>query len=243
MEILGAAGGGCFIVVSLIVGVRLLALARRTRQLPELAMGTGLVLIAGLGYPLMMLARFGEFLPEQARLILLVGYQFCQIIGISFVALFNWRVFRPTSRWAGVLVAAVPTGMLGCFLGQVLSPGLRAFMYANEGIWTLSSPLTIFPLGWAGLESLRYHLLLRKRQRLGLADALVTDRFRLWAIGTLTAAGMSAYSFTSLMLGIDVNVRPEGPAILGAFGVIAACSLWLAFLPPAAYRRRFEACA
>ena len=101
MEILGAVGGGCFIVVSLIVGVRLLGLARRTRQLAEFAMGIGLVPIAGLGYPLMMLARFGEFLPEPARLALLVGYQFCQIIGISFVALFNWRVFRPASRWAG----------------------------------------------------------------------------------------------------------------------------------------------
>jgi hypothetical protein len=241
VEVVGAVGGGCFILVSLVVGVRLLLLARRTRQLAEFAMGTGLVLIAGLGYPLMMLARFGEFLPEPARLILLVGYQFCQIIGISFVALFNWRVFRPASRWAAALVAAVAMGMLGCFIGQVLSPGLRAFMYANEGIWTLSSPLTILPLGWAGLESLRYHLLLRRRQRLGLADPVVTDRFRLWAIGTLTAGSMSAYSFISLMLGVDVNVRPEGPAILGAFGVIAACALWLAFVPPAAYRRRVEA--
>jgi len=241
MEILGAAGGGCFIVVSLIVGIRLLGLARRTRRLAEFAMGIGLVLIAGLGYPLMMLARFGEFLPEQARLVLLVGYQFCQIIGISFVALFNWRVFRPSSRWAGVLVMAVATGMLGCFIGQVLSPGLRAFMYANEGIWTLSSPLTILPLGWAGLESLRYHLLMRRRQRLGLADPVVTDRFRLWAIGTLTAGGMSAYSFLSLILGVDVNATPEGPAILGAFGVIAACALWLAFLPPSTYRRWLEA--
>jgi len=226
----------------MLIGIRLLLLARRTRQLPEVAMGLGLFLIAGLGYPLMMLARFGEFFAEPARLALLVAYQVCQIVGIGFVALFNWRVFRPGRLWAPALVAAISLGMIVCFVGQMIGPGLRAFMLENRGIWTLSSPLTIVPLAWAGLESLSYHLRPRLRLKLGLADPVVCDRLRLWAIGTLTAACMSAYSYLSLAaFGIDVNQVPEGPAILGALGVVAASSLWLAFLPPAAYRERVAA--
>jgi hypothetical protein len=242
MEALGALGGGAFVLVSLLVGARILLLARRTRQLPETAMGAGLVLIAGLGYPLMVLARFGEFLSDPTRLALLICYQLCQIVGIAFVSVFNWRVFRPRSRWACALVVVVCLGMVGCFVGQLLGPGPRAFMLENRGIWTLSSPLTIVPLAWGGLESLSYHLLLRRRQRLGLADPVVSDRMRLWAIGILTAACMSAYSYISLaVFGIDVNQVAEGPAILGVLGVSAACCLWLAFLPPGAYRRRVAA--
>ena len=48
-----------FIVVSTLVGVRVLMLARRTRGRPELLMGAGMVLIGGVGYPSTILAGFG----------------------------------------------------------------------------------------------------------------------------------------------------------------------------------------
>ena len=49
-----------FVLAASVVGLRLLALARRTRQLPELLVGVGFSLIGLLGYPLAMLSGFGR---------------------------------------------------------------------------------------------------------------------------------------------------------------------------------------
>ena len=62
MELLAAAGGGAFVLVSLVIGVRVVWLAHRTRGLAELSMGLGLLLMGGLGYPIPILADFGAFL-------------------------------------------------------------------------------------------------------------------------------------------------------------------------------------
>ena len=53
-----------FVVVSTLVGVRVLVVARRTRRRPELLMGTGMVLIGGVGYPSTILAGFGGTVGE-----------------------------------------------------------------------------------------------------------------------------------------------------------------------------------
>ena len=53
MELLGAIGGVSFILASLVIGLRLLLLARRTRELPEFVIGLALFLMGGLGYPLL----------------------------------------------------------------------------------------------------------------------------------------------------------------------------------------------
>jgi hypothetical protein len=44
-------------LTSLVVGARLLLLARRTRRLPELALGIGLFLLGGVDYLLNLAAR------------------------------------------------------------------------------------------------------------------------------------------------------------------------------------------
>ncbi|MBW2400540.1 MAG: hypothetical protein JRG80_14860, partial [Deltaproteobacteria bacterium] len=67
MEWLGAIGGGSFILASLVIGVRVLMLARRTRELPEIAMGLGLVLMGGLSYPINVAARMSVDLSPDLR--------------------------------------------------------------------------------------------------------------------------------------------------------------------------------
>jgi hypothetical protein len=47
-----------FFVVALTVGVRVLLLARRTRELPELLMGIGVLGIGPVGFGLMVVAGF-----------------------------------------------------------------------------------------------------------------------------------------------------------------------------------------
>ena len=58
-EILGVIGFGSFLAVSLAVGTRLLLLARRTRRLPELAMGLNFLLAGFIGYALLVAAGLG----------------------------------------------------------------------------------------------------------------------------------------------------------------------------------------
>ena len=72
---LAAIGGGAFVLVSLVIGVRVMWLARRTRGLPEFAMALGLLLMGGLGYPILILAQFGSFLSDGARVLLIVVQQ------------------------------------------------------------------------------------------------------------------------------------------------------------------------
>ena len=45
----------------------------------------------------------------------------------------------------------------------------------------------LFSLGWMTFEPLAYYTKLRKRLALGLADAVTTDRFRLWGVASLCA--------------------------------------------------------
>jgi hypothetical protein len=78
---------------------------------------------------------------------------------------------------------------------------------------------------------------MRKRVRVGLLEAAVADRVRLWGVGSGAACGMAAYGLvTRLAIG---PVVPDVHRVLSsALGLVAAVAIWLAFFPPAAYRRR-----
>jgi hypothetical protein len=167
MELLAGIGGGAFVLVSLVIGVRVLWLARRTRGLPEFAMGLGLILMGGLGYP--VLAQFGSFLPD------------------------------------------------------------------GERVWLLYGQIGVVVFLWSGIESLRYFARLRKRLKIGLADASVADRFRLWGVGALCAGSVTTIVQILQALGIDTNGTPAGAAVIAPLGLVASVTLWLAFLPPARY--------
>ena len=55
MEYAVAIGFGSFLLASLVVGVRLILLSHRTRQLPELLIGVGVLGIGPLGFGLSMI--------------------------------------------------------------------------------------------------------------------------------------------------------------------------------------------
>jgi len=54
IEIVGSAAAGAFVLTCSVVGLRLLWLARRTRELPELCIGAGLFSVAAVGFPLLI---------------------------------------------------------------------------------------------------------------------------------------------------------------------------------------------
>ena len=69
----------------------------------------------------------------------------------------------------------------------------------------------------------------------------MADRVRLWAIAIVAAQILNALSIVAAALGTDIATWRYGGALIGPIGLVAAFSMWLAFLPPARYRRRVGA--
>ncbi len=246
MGAIAAVGGGAFVLACLILGSRLFLLGWRRRALPELCIGAGLFLMGGLGYPLMLVAR--HLSPGPAlQALLLVAYLCCNIGGNAGVCLFNWKVFRPRAGWAAGVAMAVPGALFGLAIAQLTQSGVAGFFTDAGGPWQGASHVAMAVYLWSGSESLAYFLRMRRRQRVGLADPVVTDRFRLWAVGTLTAVAISAVGITCQALGVEFRASMLGALTIGGLGLVTAASMWLAFLPPPAYlrwvRSRAEAAA
>ena len=79
---------------------------------------------------------------------------------------------------------------------------------------------------------------MRRRLRLGLADALVTNRFLLWGLG-IGAAGFGSLISVVVQVasGVSMSELPLLTLSNSMFGLVAAVLMWVAFVPPAAWRR------
>lgn len=238
---LAALGGGAFVLVSLALGPRLLALARRSGALPEFTMGLCLLLMGGLGYPLATLGRTITAFPDDVRGFLVGCAALCNTVGFSALAIFTWRVFRSGSRlaellvWACLLVLAVLVpaeavwpGLVGSALSIEAYPGMPGYLRVVVGLAILY---------WASAEAAHYGRMLERRLALGLCDVVVADRVRLWAIAITGASISYTTSFVLSFLGIDLASSSVGAAIIGGLGLVSATCAWLAFLPPAGYLR------
>jgi hypothetical protein len=94
---------------------------------------------------------------------------------------------------------------------------------------------------WAFVESVRYHGMMRRRLRLDLADPVVTDRFRLYAVATLSGVITNTIGWVFWWQGLEMLTHPVGAPLLAILGANSAVFMWLAFLPPRAYVARVRA--
>jgi hypothetical protein len=237
MAALSGLGFGVFFLASLAIGVRLLALAAQTRRSPELLIGLGILGIgpAGMGC---MIGAAGLHAAQSGLARPLAGAAVLAIAGGSLAScLFNWRVFRPESTRARAWVFA--TALL-YGVGFGLEAGTTGFadpLRPGSGT-TLTSALCTLNLLWGAAESLRYHALMRRRLRLGLADPLVTNRFLLWGLGIGSAGVGSVISLcVQQASGLTMSELPALTLSNSLFGLCAAVLMWVAFVPPAAWRR------
>ena len=113
------------------------------------------------------------------------------------------------------------------------------------------------PTAWASFESFRYWRAMRKREALGLADPVVTNRFLLWTLWTggvtlLPGLALALRAVTIVFVGegavteeIAARYQPILlPLMRTLFLVIipiAVASLSLSFFPPRAYLDRMRA--
>jgi len=230
-------GMGLQAIVSIAVGVRLLALARRTRRFPEMALSMQ-TLLPALGYPLVMLAvlleRFGP-----AVMTPLYFLAMCLLmVAISMNYFFTWRVFRPDRAWA-VILCGVGSCLLVAPVGAVAANievhGIEGGIQ-NAHAWTL---LLVFAAntayGWPALESFLYFRSTRRRLRLGLVDAAVCNRFLLWALASATWFSLAALATVLLTLRVNPMHEAVFNLALGATGLLNSVCMTLCFLPPERY--------
>lgn len=240
MQAIVALGFGAFFVSSLAIGLRLVWLARRNRGLPELLIGLGILGIGPAGFALMVFAMlFGEGRPGLA-FALLVSAQLAIAGGAVSAYVFNWRVFRPASAFAQGVVWAAAAAFLLAFAGRLVSGSYVLPMRLD--LWTqLSSFNVIVCLLWGSFESLHYYGLMRRRARLGLVDPVLSNRFLLWGLG-IGSAGLGSLIGNVVMIATGSALTElDGLTLSNSlFGLASAVLMWIAFLPPQAYRRWME---
>jgi hypothetical protein len=241
LELIRLIGVGAFLLTCLVVGIRLLLLAARTRQTPELALGLTLFVSGGLGGILYFLGSTRA--EDLGTLAVWFGGsgRLCLTVGAITLWGFTWRVFRPDAPWAAALFALATCVVVAGFVGEAMTTGFRA--ESIDGFW---SPLGVLARGlaylWASIESLHYFGILRRRLRIGLGDPELVNRFLLWGIATTAASGIYAVALLNLLESSAHDVaagvfKPTWALLTSGLGLTSAVCTWLAFLAPARYRR------
>jgi hypothetical protein len=235
LQIVAAIAGIASVLLAWIVGGKLLLLSRRTGQTPEFLVGLGLLMAGGLWSPLMAVGRQATALSDEVRVALVVLGGITGFVGMTSIAIFNWRVFRPGETWAQGLAVAFACLVAGLYAAQSFNPGWLVFARQETGPWTYATMAGSLLYAWSCAEAWAAHAMLSRRQRLGLADPVVADRMRLWMLLQLNSLAASIGFGICQQMGIQVAGTPPG-LLLGALaGFLSATLLWLAFMPPATY--------
>jgi len=231
-----------FCVVSWVLAIRLLRLARRTHETPEIALALSYLFIAGIGYP-MCAASVGaiESLgPDHARFLLSLGTVIIRA-GLAAMLVFAWQSLRPTSSWAKW---ACLLGSLAVTVNAVQSiiafHSASSFEVVARTVGSDSATIQIIVISmliyaWPAVESLRYYRLLKRRRSLGLAEPIVVNRFLLWGVACSSSVVVNIMNLVVALRGLNIMDNPTALVGSSLMGVLASVLLIFAFLPPAWY--------
>ncbi len=245
MQVFAVLGTLAFVVVGAVVGTRLLLLARRTRQLPELAIGAGLFVYAVITQPMLAASQpLGEAFGTNATLAALGVGLFANIISMGGIYVFTWCVFRRDSSVAkaavGVAVAWATINAAALW-ASVAYHGVGDSVAFTTRLGLIGMSLNFgVGMAWTGAESLRYHRLMRRRLALGLAEPAVVNRFLLWGIGSAACALLVAALVFCAAVGMHFLTDPAPILLMAANGATCAICWYLAFIPPTGYVRWIE---
>jgi hypothetical protein len=225
-------------LVGAYVGLRLLVLARRTGKWPELQVSVALLSWSVLGQPLALcLGPWADGLDPSVLEACYRGYWFSWVVVYTGLACFCRSVFdQNRSRLRGLLFWLSWTP--GALAWLVIAAWGTSLGPWPEAICNLTCATGF---GWAGAEALIYWRKLVRREQLGLADPVVTNRFLLWGG---CCAGTSPIALWVFMLAIQGHGLGSGYApaeFATSVGGLVNGSVWLlTFVPPAWYIRLIQ---
>jgi hypothetical protein len=237
-----------FFVMAIVIGMRLLALARRTGGKPERLLGWAFQLTAGWGYCVLIFSIIARAAMDAidhplGQAVTAIGW-LAHNIGVVCWLRFNVSVFRPDSAWAKWLAIVMTAVLFSGWTYHIFSGGL-ATLAPSMGFWISVSVIGTYPI-WTACEAFRYWGLMRRRMALGLAEPMLVDRFRVWGIGSVAATAaiwtVNLPSFLGLEHGTPAadDAAAVARLLTGCFGLITVGAYWLTFFPPEFYRRWIE---
>ncbi len=236
MQVLATSGLAAALVAALVVGARLLAVGLRTRRAPELAIGVASLSLA-LG-AIGMLAS--QRLPDLggAAAFRLYGAALVAIAaGAVGMAIGVWRMYRAGQRWplfACALLGVTQAAALWARLASGLPPDPGVVPPSEQ--FLIGARLAIY--AWATWEAFRYHALLRRRLRLGLADPMIAHQLLLWGVAAASLTSVLLVMGVSRVVWGQIGLLSSGVLLLvNPLGLVGALCIWFAFFPPDAYRR------
>jgi hypothetical protein len=218
------------------VGFRLLLLAKRTRKGPEFQVGTALISWSLLGQPLALClgplsGSMGSMGSEVLELCY-TGYWLSWVIVYTGLAFFCRSVFdtgRSPLRAILFGLSWMPGAIAWCVivvLGTSAGP-------IPEAICNLTCAVGF---GWSGTEALLYWKKLRRRQTLGLADPVVTNRFLLWGCCSVATSPIAFWVFTLAIQGYGLGSGYAPAEVATSIGGLLNTAVWfLTFVPPKWY--------
>ena len=230
-------------VLGSVVGGRLLGLARQTRQLPELLIGSGVFVYSSLALPALLIMGLPSLPLAAARFFQLVQ-QAANFVTLSAVVLFTWRVFRPDAAWARTgVVAGIALALFASWGSVSVAPEAQGASAMPEQVRSYVSLMVVVWAGaflWTGLESLRFHAMMRRRLALGAGDPVVCNRFLLWAIWGLSCGVLDLLNLGYNLAGFDFSRHPAPLLTICASCLLSSAVWYLAFLAPDGYLRLVE---
>lgn len=241
---MSAVGLVLFMLTALVVGARVLLLHRATRKLPELLLGTALILVGFLCYAVGTAAKIWVPADESTRAFLTAVGLAIECLGQMALILFSWRVFHATERWAKLVAAALVSAIGFALAGELASGEYRRYadLTPISGPWV---PLGLSARGaapaWMAIECLAFYRKARRRLAIGLAEPIVVNRALLWGVGIgASALGYVVSVAHRLIYGTGLRAHELALGLVSALALVAAACISLAFFPPEAYRRWIE---
>lgn len=233
-----------FGLVGTAVAIKLLMLARKTRELPEFAISTSILLMSVIGIPLCAAGRMpGNFGTSHGDMLFALGLFFAAL-GIEMTYVFCWSVFRRNSAW-GRWVLVVSGGALLTIWCLIVTRGLGATEL--EAAQALIRPyavalisMLVLASAWSTAEAFRYWGMQRRRLRIGLAEPVVVDRFLWWAISNIATGSLGLTMIAGLLMGKLIMRDPVSLVVLGVVGTVLTITWGLSFFPPKVYLRWVE---
>ncbi|MBW2388228.1 MAG: hypothetical protein JRG89_07290 [Deltaproteobacteria bacterium] len=231
-------GNLLFVIACGAIGGHLVLLARRTGHAPERLLGSGLLLLV-LSIPLLGASGMGRVTVGEVKLPLVIAGLALLSMSVLCQSAFVWRTFRPGRSWALMLTVSLGIAefvVSGWILHAILNsaPELPASAATREGIFFIRIPLTI-SYAWTSIEGFMQYRMARRRQKLGIGDAVLTNRFFVWSSTGALAFSNTVVSSALHLHGMTPFNHPLSAALLGVGSTLSSIGLLLVFLPPARY--------
>lgn len=230
---------GIFFVIA---AVPLLRLAARNQQLPERILGITFLLM-GVSY----LFYETPFALDNEALIVpfsLVG-RLLWNASVVTTAAFTREVFHREKSWAGPLLWCVVVLLIAGLAISAQQGDLEGMApIGNPGFW-FEWVGQLIPFIWVSVAALVAYMSARRRARIGLSDALVSNRYLLFAcFGLLQLA--TIVLLIPMYIGYEANnsgFTDTMDQLLGGLEMLTIVVIWLAFFPPRIYRDWVERAA